>query len=225
MNRKSELRKATEAFWICVEGECEKLYFDRLEKLINESNLKVSVKFFTTIEKNPEQYIKSYKPEGRIFFVWDREGNTDEYMKNFQKTLQTLSTLASHYDIKPGYSHFTFELWILLHLGEMYAPQNKKEDYLKYINQWTGKKFESLKEYKSQKNFKSILESLELEHVKNAIERGEKIRNSKGENEFRCIGKYKVCDQNPDLMIHECILSIFKICGVVSDSKTRSKGS
>lgn len=215
MKRNFNPRKATEVFWICVEGECEKFYFEHLQKLINSSGLKVSVKFYITIEKKPDSYINSYKPAGRIFFVWDRESNSDQDSRRFQKTLETISTLASQYDIKPGYTHFTFELWILLHLEEFFAPQNRKENYLSPINQWTGFHFESLDDYKSERNFKRVLDSLTLEHVKMAVARGKRIRDTKEERDLRSIGRYKVSDQNPDLMLHECIQSIFTICGVV----------
>ncbi len=214
MKKKSKDRKSVKAFWFCVEGECEKFYFDHLQKLINDADPKNAAEFIIKIDPNFASYIRSKDPRGTVFFVWDREGNSAEDALLFQKRMKTVFDADSRYDAYPGYTHLTFELWILLHFGEFCAPCSRKEGYLRLLNDHSSQKFESLKEYKQEKNFRKVLEQISLENVKEAVERGKRIREMKTEHGEKpeTFGKFQTYGSNPDLLLHQCVEKILREC-------------
>ncbi|MCR5762360.1 MAG: RloB family protein [Treponema sp.] len=71
-----------------------------------------------------------------------------------------------------GYSNIDFELWIILHKKDLFGSVGSKSQYLKNINQIFGTKYEGLKEYKEEKNFKQILSQITLEDAKVAYCKG-----------------------------------------------------
>lgn len=200
---------------MCVEGECENLYFEHLKKLINQSNSKYLVDFQTKVERSLHSFLSVYRPDCPVFYVWDHESTGIEDESNFEKAFHEILKFRKTYDIQPGYTHLTFELWILLHRGTVPAV-GQKNNYLTIINDYYNKEFKNLSHYKQKDNFKQMLDSISLEDVKLAIERGDFIRKQKSERHERprVYGCYKTYSIDPDLFLHECVKRIMKECKV-----------
>lgn len=210
-NKKTQSHKLFYRLW--VEGECEKLYFQHLQRLINRSDPERSVEFSVSVGESLSSCLKTSVWESEEFLVWDREGTCEQETASFRKTLEELSKKRER-NIYPGYTHLTFELWILLHFGEFCAPCSRKEGYLRLLNDHSSQKFESLKEYKQEKNFRKVLEQISLENVKEAVERGKRIREMKTEHGEKpeTFGKFQTYGSNPDLLLHQCVEKILREC-------------
>lgn len=79
-----------------------------------------------------------------------------------------------------------------------------------------GEKFQSMDEYKKERNFKRLLENLTLQDVKDAIQRAEEIQEinicQDNKQNYRDFEYYS---NNPSLSIHEHIKKILQECGVM----------
>ena len=114
-----------------------------------------------------------------------------------------------------GYSNIDFELWIILHKKDLFGTVENKAQYLKNINQVFGTKFEALREYKEERNFKQILSKITLDDVKDAIGRAEKITGQrKSEDNLIKTYGYEWFDKNPALSVHCIVKKILSECGV-----------
>ena len=124
-------------------------------------------------------------------------------------------TFSVAYDL--GYSNYTFELWLLLHVTDMNAPLADRYHYLNYINRAFGTTYKSLSEYKKADNFCQILKDfITLEAVLKAIERSERLRDRRSKTdsltEYRGISFY---EDNPDTTVDKVVQYIFQVCGVL----------
>lgn len=226
----SKDRKESRQFNISVEGiNCERLYFEHLAKLMNEAgsnkyNAKIICK-----KISPEQFAKrnAHRPVDKrgnkkipYLHVQDIEDYYDEKRrKTFYNLIDELRKTEKDYGIKYelGYSNYTFELWILLHVADMKAAVSSRTAYLKLINHYFQRNYSSLDEFKSEREFSRILqEFVTLESVKKAIERAKVLVNDN-----KAIGKrfenykgFQFYRDNPDLTVHEIVKLIFDICGV-----------
>ena len=129
--------------------------------------------------------------------------------------MKTSEKLGKSIKYELGYSNINFELWIILHKKDLFGTVGSKAQYLKNINQVYGTKFESLNEYKVERNFLQVLSKITLDDVKVAIDRAEKItrqRESEG-NPIKTCG-YEWFDKNPALSVHNVIKKILNDCGV-----------
>ena len=126
-------RKESRQFFMSVEGiNCEKMYFEHLSRVINESdkskyNLKLNPKVTT-----PYEYAKrnAYKPaesgkNNRLLpylHIQDIEDyyHTDQ-LNRFHGIIDEMRKAENTFRIKYelGYSNYTFELWMLLHVADM----------------------------------------------------------------------------------------------------------
>jgi hypothetical protein len=115
-----------------------------------------------------------------------------------------------------AYSNLSFELWILLHKRNSVQCFSKNDSYLKLINDSFDEKFECLKKYKVEKNFKRILNKITLNDVRQAIIRAKKLeeRNRSNDLKIRYYGKYRYFTDNPSTSVWECVEKIFRDCGV-----------
>lgn len=119
------------------------------------------------------------------------------------------------YDL--GYSNYTFELWLLLHVTDMNAPLADRYHYLDYINRAFGTTYKSLSEYKKADNFCQILKDfITLEAVLKAIERSERLRDRRSKTdsltEYRGISFY---EDNPDTTVDQVVKYILRVCGIL----------
>ena len=72
-------------------------------------------------------------------------------MDNMKKAEQS----GKQIKYKSGYSNFTFDLWIILHMADCNASYAHRKQYITPINRAFGEKFENMDEYKKPANKKS----------------------------------------------------------------------
>lgn len=100
----------------------------------------------------------------QIVQVVDYEGNQPNDRQTFLNMLNDIhrASQIKQVDCQLGYSNLTFELWILLHKIDYRVPLNTKAQYLEQLNRAFHKNFETLKKYKQEKNFQSVLQTITL---------------------------------------------------------------
>lgn len=113
-----------------------------------------------------------------------------------------------------GYSNLSFELWIILHKTDFNAQVSNCSGYLRYINSCYDENFESLNEYKEEQNFKRLLCKLNIENVKAALKRANKIQENNKLRGYREINyrNYKYIRENPSLSLGDIFSEILNDC-------------
>ena len=213
------IRKTTQKYYFSVEGETEKWYFDWLQEKINsEPAAKHKVSIDSKIQ-NPIKRAKSINvlTKTEIIHVFDYESNDEAHTVQFMKTLDSLkgtSKLGKQIKYQPGYSNFTFELWMVLHKAECNAPLVHRRQYLDPINKAYDENFENLDQYKHEANFKRVLGKISLPDVIAAINRSKVIMQKNMENGLvlQQYKGYRYYRENPALSVWESIEKILKDC-------------
>ena len=152
-----------------------------------------------------------------IIYVFDYESNDEAHTVQFMKTLDSLkgtSKLGKQIKYQPGYSNFTFELWMVLHKAECNAPLVHRRQYLDPINKAYDENFENLDQYKHEANFKRVLGKISLPDVIAAINRSKVIMQKNMENGLvlQQYKGYRYYRENPALSVWESIEKILKDC-------------
>lgn len=206
-------------YFFSVEGETESLYLEHLKQLILVQDLRIANPVIRVEKHSPLKVVKklSLLQSCIITSVFDVEDDTNhkQHFENILKEMKQAEKLGKSIKYELAYSNIDFELWIILHKKDLFGSIYSKNQYLPHINSIFGTKFESLKEYKEEKNFSQILSKITLDDVKEAIIRAEKIMNQrKLEASLLKSYGYEWCDKNPSLSIHNVISKILKECGV-----------
>ncbi|MDE7327779.1 MAG: RloB family protein [Lachnospiraceae bacterium] len=217
------MRKENRTYYFSVEGETEQWYLEWLQMIINaEETAKYTVKLDTKVQKDPLARVKRMTIIGKteITHVTDFESNEEIHVKQFHMAMDRMKdaeNLGKNVKYHFGYSNFTFELWIILHIEECNTPMMHRRQYLLPLNRAYGENFENLDQYKHEKNFKRILKKLTLENVLQAIDRSKKIMQKNEELGYRLqqYRGYKYYNENPSLAIWEQIERILDECGIV----------
>lgn len=223
-------RSESRQFHMSVEGaNCERLYFEHLAKLINSSdlhkyNLKIAPK-----PMSPLQYAKrtAYKPVDKrggknlpYIHIQDIEDYYDvEQRQKFYKIIDEMRTAERTFGIsyRLGYSNYTFELWMLLHVADMTASATNRGAYLQPINQHFKRAYSSLDEFKNAVEFQRLLdEFITLDTVFDAVRRAERIVENNAKQSKNRISYHGVAfyPDNPDVTVHEVVQMIFDVCEV-----------
>lgn len=224
------IKKESRQFHISVEGiNCEKMYFEHLAKLINSSdrstyNLKVAPR-----KMSPIEYAKrnAHKPVDKkrnkkipYFHVQDIEDYYDEFQRTkFYGMIDDMRKAEKQFNIdyELGYSNYTFELWMLLHVADMTHAVQDRHSYLAPINRWFHRSYSNIDEFKNHDEFQRILdEFVTLDSVKQAISRAERIvllnkEDGKTKENYKGFTFYR---DNPDVSVHEIVQMIFDVCEV-----------
>lgn len=220
------VRKEIRKYWFTVEGENENWYLKWLERKINETrNSKYQVIMVSTVQQNPLKYSKTINPLStpEITHWCDYESNEYVHVKKFQDIIEQLKKSSGlggrKFIYRLGYSNFTFELWIVLHKNSYYEVLNNRFEYLEPINNAYNENFTRLEHYKSERNFKRLLNSLTLDDVVSAIDRAKKIMADNKENQqnLRIYNGYKYYCKNPSLSIWESVEKILKECKIIDN--------
>ena len=224
------IKKESRQFNISVEGlNCEKMYFEHLAKLINSSDSTYDLKVAPR-KMSPIQYARrnAYKPVAKrkdnkklpYIHVQDIEDYYSEFHKNkFFGMIDEMREAEREFGIsyELGYSNYTFELWMLLHVADMdYSVQDRKA-YLSPINRWFHRDFADLDEFKQEAAFQEILdEFVTLDSIRHAIRRAEKIveQNAQGRKVSENYRGLTFYHDNPDVSVHEVVQLIFEVCEV-----------
>lgn len=219
------MRKESKKYYFSVEGKTEERYFKWLMKEINShKDATQKVNFDIEVTDNPISYAKSLYLLSAVaaFHITDLESTSEDHKKRFEKELEDMcivtkkmSKKVSKYQL--GYSNLSFELWMILHKIDCFAPANRCSDYLPSVNEAFNVKFQSIKEFKREKEFNKILNSLTLLDVIDAIERAKKITIQNERNGYLKF-RYKeqsYYNENPSLSVHEIIEQILKDVGLL----------
>lgn len=218
-------KKQTKKFVISVEGDnSEKLYFQHLQKLINNYDHKIFNVNFMIKKCSPSSMVKriGYKGSDKYnknktipyFHIQDIEDYNDPEQKiKFEKLINEIKDQSISY--KLGYSNYTFELWMLLHVSQMKGSVSHRRSYLSHINKYFNRNYNSLNEYKREEEFQKILdEYITLDSVVLAIKHAEEIRSWHENNNDKLVQYrgFQFYPNNPDTTIDEIIKIIFEAC-------------
>lgn len=217
------MKKLTRKYYFSVEGETEQWYLKWLQDQINnmeESVCKVSID--CPVKKNPLKHAKSLTVMRKIevYHFFDYESDDRVYVQNFQDAMDNMKKaeqLGKQIKYKSGYSNFTFDLWIILHLADCYTSYAHRKQYIKPINQAFGERFENMDEYKKEENFKRCLKKMNLSNVVDAVGRAKKIMRENQENGYTLhqYKGYKYYKENPSLSAGEAIEKILSECKLI----------
>jgi uncharacterized C2H2 Zn-finger protein len=213
-------------YYATVEGETEKWYFKRAEDMINNElssmdSIVDKVSFQCTISKDPLKYIKSFKSvfPYDIYHVMDYESSDEIHQKPFVKALDRMIEAEFYSGVTKYhlcYSNLTFDLWIVLHKMDCRMYFHDRKDYLKPINSAFSENFTKLDNYKSEKSFKKILNSLTFNDLKIAIERCRaimKINIANNSKKYQYKG-FEYYQTNPSFSLWEFFDTVIKEIGL-----------
>lgn len=213
-------RKPTEKYYFSVEGETEQWYLKWLQDLINhteESVCKVSID--CPVKKNPLKHAKSLTVTRKIeiYHFFDYESDESIHTQGFLEAMDNMKKagqLGKQIKYKSGYSNFTFDLWILLHMTDCNASYTHRKQYITPINRVFCEKFENMDEYKKEDNFKRCLSKMNLSNVIAAIGRARQIMQKNKENGYilHQYKGYQYYKENPSLASWEAIERILSDC-------------
>ena len=222
-----QYRKENKKFYLSVEGDCEYWYFMHLQKLINECpDSKYNAKFLICKKVSPTGMLKrnagkstdTYKgKELPYFHIQDIEDyQDDEHRKNFENLIDDLRDAKKIFGVNYllGYSNFSFELWLLMHVCNMSKQYTNRKQYLSEINKNFHRDFQNINEYKKESEFQSIIDDyVTISSVRQAISRAEKLRGRKSEVEkMREYKGIKFFPDNPDTTVDMVVKLILEVC-------------
>lgn len=125
---------------------------------------------------SPQSLRKSYQTKKRdkhveeknnkeILLFFDYESDEQTHVNAFMSAMDNMKKaerIGKQITYKSGYSNFTFDLWIVLHMADSNASYAHRKQYLAPINRAFGEKFASMEEYKEEENFKHCLKQMDI---------------------------------------------------------------
>lgn len=198
-------------FYLSVEGETERWYFERLRDLINASDdaqYKLTLK--CDVEKEPLAMAKRLVvPKGAKIDVWhvfDFESESDQHRQIFQESLRQMrdaNRMGKRLRYRSAYSNFTFDLWMVLHRRDV-VHCGDRQQYLRQINSAFGTDFQKMDDYKREANFKAILASIGIADVISAVERAKRMNEETMRGGARTAEHcgFTYCLDNPCTQLH-----------------------
>lgn len=216
-------RKPTNKYYFSVEGETEQWYLKWLQDTINNTEktaCKVSID--CPVRKNPLKHAKSLIVTRKIeiYHFFDYESDEPLHVRGFQEALDNMKKaekIGKQIKYKSGYSNFTFDLWIILHMTNCNASFSHRKQYITPINRAFGEKFQNMDEFKEENNFKRCLKKMDLSNVIAAVDRARKIMQRNQENGYTLYQYkgYQYYKENPSLAAWEAIEKILKDCELI----------
>ena len=215
--------KSTKKYYFTVEGETEQWYLKWLQDRINETEASAyKVSFDCSVQKNPLKRVKSLVVTSKteVWHLSDYESDDPIHVKQFTEIMDNMKAaknLGKQITYKFGYTNLTFDLWIILHKTDCNSSYAHRKNYITQLNRAYGERFEDMKEYKHEDNFKRCLEKLKLSNVIEAVNRAAKIMERNEENGYRLLQYkgYKYYKENPSMAVHEIIGRILKDCELI----------
>ncbi|MBQ7265664.1 MAG: RloB domain-containing protein [Firmicutes bacterium] len=127
-------KRITNRYYFSVEGECEKLYLQRLDNIIKGENSPFNVAFSVKVEKHPLKYIKALPitEKTTVYHLIDFGDMGETEQKTFKNALDNMKEAQKYKSViyKLGYSNLTFELWLILHKIKFTRSIASKSTYL-----------------------------------------------------------------------------------------------
>lgn len=194
--------------YLCIcEGLQEKMYIKRVSQLINNPP-KIKITINTTIGKAKRLEKEYVEYDSAVIFDHDLN------QKEFEENLKICREIQNNYKKKksriiyPAFSILNFDLWLVLHKEEFCKPVSKNEAYQKEIIKIYN--LPKNADIKKEENIDKILGQIEIEDVKNAIKRANKIKEQKLQEDKKEIHGYEYYP-NPYLNIQTFISELLKI--------------
>ena len=172
----------------------------------------------TVLLKIPYRFfVRRRPPSSRVLHLI---GDKTIHVKGFQEALDNMKKaekIGKQIKYKSGYSNFTFDLWIILHMTNCNASFSHRKQYVTPINRAFGEKFQNMDEFKEENNFKRCLNKMDLSNVIAAIDRAKKIMQRNQENGYTLhqYKGYQYYKENPSLAAWEAIEKVLKDCELI----------
>ncbi len=216
-------RKQNKKYHFSVEGETEQWYLKWLQEIINQTEEAVyKISIDCPVKKNPVKHVKSLTVTKKIeiYHFFDYESDEEIHVQRFKETMDNMKkaqSIGKQISYKSGYSNFTFDLWIILHMTNCNRSYAHRKQYINEINRAYDEKFQDMDEYKKEKNFKRCLSKLQLSNVIDAINRAKRIMKKNQENGYvlHQYKGYRYYKENPSLAAWEAIEKILKDCELI----------
>lgn len=218
-------RESGHVYHITTEGETEGWYLEWLQGKINEKRETGRIKILHHRAQNPKDLYGQVKRMSIIgkTTVWhwmDTEGEEEENICRFQNMLgamQNTGKIGKDVEFRLGHSSLSFEAWILMHKVDRPGTVNLVDQYLPQINRAFSTEFESLQDYKEEKNFESVLKKLDLNDARQAIRRAAKLDKEWEEKKGRPAEykKFTYRPDNPSTSVWRCVKTILEENGLL----------
>lgn len=216
-------RKSNKKYYFSVKGETEYWYLKWLQDLVNETEeaaYKISID--CPVKKNLLKHAKSLTVTRKIeaYHFFDYESDEEIHGQRFKDAMDNMKkaqNLGKQIVYKSGYSNFTFDLWIILHKIDCNSSFVHRKQYITAINRAYDEKFQDMKEYKEEDNFKRCLKKLQLSNVNDAIRRAKNIMQKNEDSGYvlHYYKGYKYYKENPSLAVWEAIEKILTDCKLI----------
>ena len=172
--------------------QTEKLYLEWLSLAISsDGRACVNVSCSVKVEEDPLKWAKAHTnlsgKSRTVYHMFDFEDELPVHKDAFEGTLLNMKKakgIGRGFAYENSYSNFTFEFWMVLHKG-VCSQLNNRNQYLQYINKYYGERFEDLKEYKREANFRRVLSKISLDDVVDAVGRAGKLEEQARSSGFR----------------------------------------
>lgn len=162
-----------------VEGKQEKLYFEHLRNLINESSnfkRRVNFKFKDSNGGSPSDIVNTAKiyssMENTIVAVFDHDFKKVDFKEALKR--------CNKYKIFPAFSIENFNLFLILHKEQYYKQIIPEDNYEKDLRRVFH--LEKDCDVKSEETIQKILSQITLDDVKNALRNAAIINQRSKEN-------------------------------------------
>ena len=219
-------KKTTQKYYFSVEGETEQWYLKWLQDLINSTEASLYKVSIDCMPKNPIKLVKSITVTRKIdiYHFFDYESGEQIHVKRFLNTMDEMKRaekLGKQIRYKSGYSNFTFDLWIILHMTDCYSSFADRSKYITPINKVFQESFQSMDEYKEELNFRRCLKKIDLSKVIDAVGRARKIMQRNRENGYTLheYKGYQYYKENPSLASWQAIEKILSDCNLLPKSR------
>ena len=188
-------KKATKKYYFSVEGETEQWYLKWLQDTINkteQAGYRVSID--CPVRKDPVKHAKclNVTQKVEVYHFFDYESDEQTHVNAFMSAMDNMKKaekIGKQITYKSGYSNFTFDLWIVLHMADSNASYAHRKQYLVPINRAFGEKFASMEEF-----------------MQSNQDNGYTLHQYKG---------YHFYKENPSLESWKAIEKILKDCGLI----------
>lgn len=187
-------KKATKKYYFSVEGETEQWYLKWLQDTINNTEQAVyRVSIDCPVRKDPVKHAKclNVTQKVEVYHFFDYESDEQTHVNAFMSAMDNMKKaekIGKQITYKSGYSNFTFDLWIVLHMADSNASYAHRKQYLVPINRAFGEKFASMEEF-----------------MQSNQDNGYTLHQYKG---------YHFYKENPSLESWKAIEKILKDCGL-----------
>ena len=188
-------KKTTKKYYFSVEGETEQWYLKWLQDTINNTEQAAyRVSIDCPVRKDPVKHAKclNVTQKVEVYHFFDYESDEQTHVNAFMSAMDNMKKaekIGKQITYKSGYSNFTFDLWIVLHMADSNASYAHRKQYLVPINRAFGEKFASMEEF-----------------MQSNQDNGYTLHQYKG---------YHFYKENPSLESWKAIEKILKDCGLI----------